>query len=75
MKSSLLLFFCLLSFTVFAHDARYHNSKIKTWSIVAENKTVEGGVVPFEPLKFNPVPSEFKELDKVRYTVRVGSDV
>lgn len=42
MKSSLLLFFCLLSITVFAHDARYHNSKIKTWSIVAENKTVEG---------------------------------
>jgi hypothetical protein len=26
-----------------------------------------GGVVPLLPLKFNPVPSEFLELDKVKY--------
>jgi len=33
-----------------------------------------GGVVPFEPLKFNPVPSAASELLKVIYTVDEATD-
>ena len=33
-----------------------------------------GGVEPFEPLKFYPVPSTFNELLKVIYTVDEATD-